>query len=422
MSHQQGGVMMQKTYELITSQHGIQRRRKMRKLMYGCVASCAFFVLLIAVSSWFLIRDLDIQSSAEISIASGFALDPLRNAKSYRILLVGDTGGIPIMETTWAQESVKNAMGNVASQHDVQMVLNMGDNIYFTGPTNEFDERFETRFENVYTAPSLQVPWLTIAGNHDHFGNVTAEVEYTKHSFKWYFPSLYYKKTVEFNGTTIDFLMIDTIELCGNTKDIQNAGFFDMLRNESHDPRGPQNATAAELQWDWIEQNLNASSAQYLIVSGHYPIHSMSSHGPTECLRRRLDPMLKRFNVNAYFAGHDHTLQHFVFNGFGDHDIHYVVSGAASRTDASTKHKHMFSEMNLLFNYPPSSWIPWSPASQLGFRKGGFVYMEFDHEKAILDFFDKKGSKLYTTSIPIRKPANSYRYDDAETKSPFIEI
>lgn len=31
-------------------------------------------------------------------------------------------------------------------------------------------------YENVYTAPSLQVPWYVVAGNRDYYGNVTGEV------------------------------------------------------------------------------------------------------------------------------------------------------------------------------------------------------------------------------------------------------
>ncbi|KAF1770019.1 hypothetical protein GCK72_001836 [Caenorhabditis remanei] len=389
----------------------VKSRRKMRKLM--CISGiCVTIFFIIAVSSG--------DSPNNIPLWSADMRDPKRNEHSFRILLVGDTGGIPILETTRAQTKVKETMTSVANEKDIQMVLNMGDNIYFTGPTDEFDPRFESRFEAVYDSPSLQVKWLTIAGNHDHFGNVTAEIEYTKRSRKWYFPSLYYKESEEFNGTKIDFIMIDTISLCGNTKDIQNAGFIEMLRNESHDPRGPMNVTAAEKQWKWLETNLEESDAQYLIVSGHYPIHSMSSHGPTDCLRQRLDPLLKRFNVNAYFSGHDHSLQHFIFDGNDDHKIHYVVSGAASRADASDKHIKEFIKDNLKFNYPEKSWFSWSPVSQLGFLKGGFIYAEFGHESARLDFFDKKGKQLYAALIPIRQIPK-----DTATKStvsPFIEI
>ncbi|PIC52428.1 hypothetical protein B9Z55_002538 [Caenorhabditis nigoni] len=443
----------------------VKSRRKMRKLVCLSGVACVTMLFFIAVSSWFFVRDLGgvrvhntnlgiqycysvyfwlflaifrsldldcqvtdrfeifgryVSSPNEVPLWSANVMDPQRNEKTFRILLVGDTGGIPILETTWAQRGVKETMASIASEKDVQMVLNMGDNIYFTGPTDEFDPRFETRFEAVYDSPSLQVKWLTIAGNHDHFGNVTAEIEYTKHSRKWYFPSLYYKQSEEFNGTRIDFVMIDTISLCGNTKDIQNAGFIEMLRNESHDPRGPANVSAAEEQWTWLETMLSQSSAQYLIVSGHYPMHSMSSHGPTECLRSRLDPLLKRYNVNAYFSGHDHSLQHFEYDGNEGHKIHYVVSGAASRADASTKHIKEFSKDNLKFNYPEKSWFSWSPVSQLGFRKGGFIYAEFGHESARLDFYDKNGKQLYATFIPTRQILTEFV--TKSTVSPFVEI
>ncbi|VDK84095.1 unnamed protein product [Cylicostephanus goldi] len=148
-----------------------------------------------------------------------------------------------------------------------------------------------------------------IAGNHDHFGNVSAQIAYTNHSKKWNFPKLYYKLSFSLKNSSVDILMIDTIVLCGNTADIQNGGFFDMLWNRSHHPEGPTDPKKAEEQWKWINENLNSSKADYLFVAGHYPIYSISSHGPTHCLIERLDPLLKAYNVSAYFAGHDHNLQ-----------------------------------------------------------------------------------------------------------------
>lgn len=49
--------------------------------------------------------------------------------------------------------------------------------------------------------------------------------------------------------------------------------------------------------------------ADFLFVSGHYPIYSTCEHGPFECLINKLDPLLRHYNVNAYFSGHDHNLQ-----------------------------------------------------------------------------------------------------------------
>ncbi|KAK5986586.1 Tartrate-resistant acid phosphatase type 5 [Trichostrongylus colubriformis] len=298
-----------------------------------------------------------------------------RSTDSLRILLVGDTGGLPIYPyVTYAQKKVAKAMTNVAIEK-------------------------ATSFEDIYDTDALNVPWYLIAGNHDHFGNVSAQIAYTKYSRKWNFPDLYYKVSFQLKNTTVDVLMLDTIVLCGNTADIQNGGFFDMLWNRSHDPEGPTDVAQAEKQWKWIVENLNTSRADYLFVAGHYPIHSVSSHGPTQCLQERLDPMLVRFNVSAYFAGHDHILQHVVYPGRGNHQIHYVLSGAASRSDRSKKHLYTVKAENLKFRYP-TSW--WNPLSQLGFSNGGFVLMDITPQQTQLIFYNGKGDMKYRSSIDPR--------------------
>ncbi|KJH45909.1 Ser/Thr phosphatase family protein [Dictyocaulus viviparus] len=329
-------------------------------------------------------------------LSRGNLIDNLSTNTSLRVILLGDIGGLPVYPYyTYAQTKVANAITDIAIQKKPHFVLNLGDNFYFTGVSNEYDKRFESSFENIYDTDALQVPWYTVAGNHDHFGNVSAQVAYTKYSKKWNFPSVYYNLSFHINQTTVDILMIDTVILCGNTADVENGDLFDLLWNKSHDPEGPDDIEQAEKQWKWIEYHLNASSADYLFVAGHYPIHSISSHGPTKCLIERLDPLLKQYSVSAYFAGHDHTLQHIIYPGEGMHLIHYVVSGVASRSDRSKKHLNTVAVENLKFHYPSS----WNPFSQLGFSNGGFVYMDINKQRAELFFLNGKGAEKYRTSI-----------------------
>jgi tartrate-resistant acid phosphatase type 5 len=77
-------------------------------------------------------------------------------------------------------------MVHAARRQTLDFVLNVGDNFYFNGVENIFDSRFEDSFEEIYDHPELLVPWYTIAGNHDHLGNISAQMVHTNFSNKWF--------------------------------------------------------------------------------------------------------------------------------------------------------------------------------------------------------------------------------------------
>ena len=82
----------------------------------------------------------------------------------------------------------------VTQRLNCQFIVGVGDNFYFDGVKDVRDPRFNLTFERTYSDKSLHVPWYMIAGNHDHKGNVSAQIAYTKVSRRWNFPHFYYSK------------------------------------------------------------------------------------------------------------------------------------------------------------------------------------------------------------------------------------
>ena len=89
-------------------------------------------------------------------------------------------------------------------------------------------------------------------------------------------------------SVSVQIVFIDTIILTGVTN----------RYNKRAVPPGPMSVLEAEREWEWIESTLQQSTADWLIVAGHYPVWSAGSHGPTPDLVERLKPMLERYNVN----------------------------------------------------------------------------------------------------------------------------
>lgn len=61
--------------------------------------------------------------------------------------------------------------------------------------------------------------------------------------------------------STVQFVFIDTVLLSGLTDPV----------DRSRPPPGPASQAIADQQWTWIEETLQKSTADWLIVAGHYP-------------------------------------------------------------------------------------------------------------------------------------------------------
>ena len=225
---------------------------------------------------------------------------------------VGDWGGeSDAQPTTAAQIADSQGMAKIAAELQVEGILLLGDNFYTHGVETNMSSRFNNTFEQVYPSEAFQnLPFYVIAGNHDHKGNVDAQLEYHDFSLRWHFPKLYY--TLSFNFTsstgvrrTVDLIMIDTVNLVGAC--LEDVPGCDLVQTNDE-------ITFAEDQWTWLSQQLNESTADFLWVGGHYPIYSAGSDGTTALLVSRLLPMLKAVNAH-YISGHDHMHEHIIVDG-----------------------------------------------------------------------------------------------------------
>jgi len=307
---------------------------------------------------------------------------------------MGDWGGVPIFPYhTPAETYTAKAMGNEAVKINASFALALGDNFYETGIDNEHDKRFKHTFEDVFTADSLkgQDFWKVCAGNHDHKGNVSGQIEYSKISARWYFPSLYYTWTDIVDAeTTLQTILIDTVTLAGDSSDALNP--LDGIQYP-----GPADAAAASAQLQWLNETLAASTANYIVVGGHFPVFSVCEHGPTSSMVANLKPLLEKYHVSLYFSGHDHCEEH-IDVGTG---VQYHVVGAANQNQGSKKHIDSVPKAELKFLDIGTGII----AHEF---EGGFAAVHVDSSGMVVKHYrsDSDGYDLkYTAPAIPKRPA-----------------
>jgi len=238
--------------------------------------------------------------------------------QSVNFIAIGDWG----REGQYLQKETADEMGIYAEKNKTDFVITVGDNIYNTGVKGTDDPKWQTCFEQVYTAPSLEIPWYASLGNHDYYGNVQAQIDYSGISKRWQMPARFYnfEKRVDSN-TTLLIVMIDSNPLLRGYRDMKKDGAYDSFIDEinSQDP---------DRQLSWIDSVLSNSNAKWKIVAGHHPVYTGGEHGNSKDLIEKLEPLLEKYKVDMYLAGHDHDMQYLKKEGSS---VNYFVSGAGSK-------------------------------------------------------------------------------------------
>eukprot|EP00900_Chrysochromulina_parva_P017957 jgi/Chrpa1/26162/Chrysochromulina_OHIO_Genome00001145-RA len=250
----------------------------------------------------------------------------LASTEAYYFYSLGDWGGSSDTEPT-TQVEYNNAAGMVKAAHGLdaskpEFALLVGDNFYGAGiQGNAYSKRFQQTFENVFNIsnPELNIPFFAIAGNHDHKGNVTAQIAYTKLSSRWTYDDYWFTKSLTVDGVTTQVVMIDTVTIAG-------IAYKDDATGEIHsnEPHPMQANWTSQLQW--LEETLKSSTADYLWVVGHYPPYSQCEHGPTHKIIREVLPLMSKYKASGYIAGHDHCSGYYF-----DDNMAFVIAGAGKQ-------------------------------------------------------------------------------------------
>ena len=272
----------------------------------------------------------------------------------YHFFVLGDWG----RRGKQHQQEVADQMIVQSKKLNAQFLVAVGDNFYDDGVQSVTDSHWAESYTNVYKELAIKTDWYVALGNHDYRGKPEAELAYHAINPKWNLPSRYYSKVVTTNdGQKVLLLFIDT-----------NPFVKDYYLKDNMPEIKSQDTAAQRV---WIQKTLAESTAPWKFVIGHHPVYSSSpKHGNTVELVEILKPLLEKYHVQAYIAGHDHDLQH---NHPDGSTVDYLVSGAASEIrDAATYEKTKF-----------SASVP------------GFADMSIKGDSLLVNFIDNNGKVVY---------------------------
>lgn len=284
--------------------------------------------------------------------------------ESLHFLVTGDTGS-----GAKQQQEVAEAMARYAAGHQnldpVNFVMLVGDNFYDDGVKTVDDPQWRDKFENMYDSNRLGVPFFVVLGNHDWRMTLPdVEIEYprTHPGTRWHMDGHYYKHEFRLPGADTnappfaEFFFIDTEAWDTGT------GYVKKYADK----------TLGERQMAWLEEQLKNSRARWKIVAAHHPLYSNGEHGhdqQVKDLRTRLEPVFKKFRVDAFITGHDHDLQRIEVPG---EPTLFIISGAGSKL-----RKQYFTD-----------WKPFHAS------KPGFAAIELTEHEMHGEFLDMNGKKL----------------------------
>jgi tartrate-resistant acid phosphatase type 5 len=172
------------------------------------------------------------------------------NVEGFSFLIFGDWG----RDGQFHQADVATQMGLAAAARKCRFIISVGDNFYDKGVQTATDSRWKSSFEEIYTAPSLAVPWYVILGNHDYKGRPEAQLDYGKTHPNWKMPTRYFSALEPITESEkVEFFFIDTSPFVEEYR----------AKEDMRDEIVSQDTSA---QVAWLDQVLANSKAAWKIV------------------------------------------------------------------------------------------------------------------------------------------------------------
>ena len=206
------------------------------------------------------------------------------SSKPLSFAVIGDSG-----TGKAGQYAVARQMKKYRDQHEYNVVLMLGDNIYPNGSANNFKKKFELPYADLLKDG---MRFFASLGNHDVRQGLEAQLHYEKFNMSG---RRYYSFTLDDN--LIEFFALDST-----------------LMNQQ--------------QLDWLAKRLKDSSARWKVAFFHHPLYSSAKrHGSQMELRKVLEPLFVRYQVNTVFSGHDHVYERIK----PQQGVQYFVEGASGQ-------------------------------------------------------------------------------------------
>jgi hypothetical protein len=226
-----------------------------------------------------LVAVLTIAAALGVGVVAQDLTVPNKPTGTLKFAVIGDSG-----TGDNNQYRLAKVFTDTHQRFPYEFVLMMGDNMYGSEGTRDFQRKFEIPYKPVL---DKGVKFYASLGNHDS----TNQRMY---------------KLFNMNG-----------ERFYTFRPKAGIRFFALDSNYMD-----------RTQLQWLEKELAASGSDWKIMFFHHPIYSSGGrHGSDTALRDQLEPLFLKYGVDVVLAGHEHFYERLK----PQKGIHYIISGGAGK-------------------------------------------------------------------------------------------